>query len=331
MAKAKKHKWKASEVIDLLRERYNKEGNGNSARYVFVEQVAPATGFRRRATWVDAMVFSMWPSEGLNREAFEIKVSRQDFLSEINNPYKNGWFKANSHKFWYVTAPDVVAAVDEVPEGCGWMLAQKDRLIIKKQATHRQVEDKIDAEFFAAVARAMDKERRAAINRAHHDALEMDELKLALESVQHVDAWLRKRGVVPDDCYQRPCWKILDELEDLLNRALAGDGDAKLADVLEGRVCHLRDKIGEMLIMLTPYAAELLTDIEDIGRFSRSHMKAQESFSILEDLLGKPQKYMSDMAKKARKERLRVMRELLGVAREAESRKLGSQEHGDDP
>lgn len=207
MAKAKKHKWTAAEVIDLLRERYDKAGNGNSSRYVFVEQVAPATGFATRATWIDAMVFSMWPSEGLSREAFEVKVTRSDFLNEINNPIKNAWFMANSHKFWYVTGPGVVNAADEVPEGCGWMLAQTGRLVIKKQATHRQIESKIDAEFFAAVARAMDKEKADAKRRMRAAVLEEEDLKHALETAKDLQAWFQAKGVIPSDRrYQAFAW-----------------------------------------------------------------------------------------------------------------------------
>ncbi|MFW6056854.1 MAG: hypothetical protein ACOC9B_06060, partial [Chloroflexota bacterium] len=322
MAKTKKHKWTAAEVIDLLRKRYDKAGNGNSKRYVFIEQVAPATGFSHKSTWIDAMVFSMWPSEGLNREAFEVKVSRQDFLGEINDPYKNAWFKGNSHKFWYVTAPGVVKTEDEVPEGCGWMLAQTGRLVIKKQATHQRIKSEIDAEFFASVARAMDREKDEARRRMRSAVLDEPELKHALDTSNALQRWFQKQGVIPSDKkYQTRCWETPEELEDILGRALAGEGDANLADVIEERVRLLRDKIGEMLVMLTPYAAELLSDIEHIGHFTRSYMNADASFNILEDLMKKPDKYssryISDYERAERKARLRVMKTLLGAAKNA--------------
>ena len=131
MAKAKtKHKWTAEEVLKLLRQRYSSDRD----RYILCEQVSPATGYRSKSTWIDAMVISCWPSDGIHRQSFEVKVARADFLSEINTPSKNAWFKDNSTQFWYVTAPGVVTSADEIPEGCGWLLAQKGSLVMKKQA-----------------------------------------------------------------------------------------------------------------------------------------------------------------------------------------------------
>ena len=124
----------ADQVLKLLRKRYDKPGNGGGKRFILLEQVAPATGFSRQATWIDALVIAQWPSDGLLREAFEIKVDRQDFLNEIRSTTKNAWMRSNCHRFWFVTAPKVVNAIDEIPQGDGWLLAQKSRLIVKKEA-----------------------------------------------------------------------------------------------------------------------------------------------------------------------------------------------------
>lgn len=317
MAKVKKRKWTAAEVIDLLRARYDKEGNGNSKRYVFVEQVAPATGFSHKSTWIDAMVFSMWPSEGLHRQAFEVKVSRQDFLGEINNPTKNAWFKANSHMFWYVTAPGVVVAADEIPEQCGWLEAQKGRLVIKKQAVVRRIDDKIDAKFFASVARSMDKAQQAAQHRMRSIVLEESDIKHALESVRKLQYWLKQTGVVTGARrYQSYAWETPEELEELLGRALAGEGDAKLADALDGRLRAFRDDVTGLILQLLPYAADLLGKANNIGGALSSYMGGG-TFDMLADLRKKPGKY--DHMKQARKQKLALMAELLGVAQQAEA------------
>lgn len=329
MAKEKKHKWTAEEVIDLLRQRYDKPGNGRNNRYVFIEQVAPATGFSHRSTWIDAMVINMWPSEGLHREAFEVKVSRSDFLNEINDPHKNTWFKANNHKFWYVTAPGVIKTEDEVPEGCGWLLAQKGRLVVKKQATHRDIDDRIDNEFFCAIARAMEKEQDAAQRRMRQDVLAEPDIAHALASAKTLQAWLLKQGVVPSNRrYQSYAWESEGELHDLLQRALAGDGEAKLADVLDARLRHFRDKILTLLLELTPYAADLLTDVSDIGRYISGYMETEASFDILTDLMQKPGRFASDREKRERKARLKYVRRLLDLGRQADM--MEDQETGED-
>jgi len=319
MAKAKKHKWTAEEVIDLLRERYDKTGNGNSKRYVFVEQVAPATGFAHKSTWIDAMVFSMWPSDGIHREAFEVKVSRSDFLSEINNPHKNAWFMDNSHMFWYVTAPGVVNAADEVPEGCGWMLAQKGRLVVKKQATKRGVDNTISGDFFAAVARAMDKERAMAVYRAQVEARKQPAVVHALETARTLQGWLTSIGVVTGQRrYQAFAWETSDELKELLARALAGEGDAELADAIEGRLQMFRDDVTSLILTLLPYAADLLSKADGIGGVLAQTM-GSGTFDMLADLRKRSDRRTPAYLKKAHKQKLELITELLTVAKAAEA------------
>lgn len=319
MAKANKHKWTADEIIELLRDRY---GKGGAERYVFAEQVAPSTGFSRRATWIDAMVFSLWPSDGLYRQAFEVKVARSDFLKEINTSEKNRWFKDHSHMFWYATAPGVVVSPDEVPEGCGWLLAQKGRLVVKKQASKRDVPNEISSEFFAAVARALANERSKVEVKAVREARQMPDIAHALVSTRALQAWFTSKGVIPHDKrYQNCAWETEEELIELLQRAVAGEGDAQLADMLDKRLRYFRDKVCEMMLEMTPYMADLLSDVNDIGRFISGRMGGQD-FDLLADLTKKPGKYArytSDREKKQRKAKLAYLRQLLDLASQADA------------
>jgi hypothetical protein len=110
----------STELIALLRKKYNTDdiANGNHPTLLF-EQVANATGFDA-GRWIDAAVFEMWPSHGFTRRAFEVKISRSDFLRELNNPAKYQWCFKYFHEFWYVAPKDVIQ-VEELPSGAGWL------------------------------------------------------------------------------------------------------------------------------------------------------------------------------------------------------------------
>jgi len=78
---------KAEELVALIRKKYKTDTNGYNP-CVVLEQVPDGTGMYQ-SRWIDVAVFQMWTSKGLTRTAFEIKVSRSDFLSEIQNPQKH--------------------------------------------------------------------------------------------------------------------------------------------------------------------------------------------------------------------------------------------------
>ena len=125
-----KDKMTASDVVNSLRLRYS-----DKQRYGFLEQVCDGTGMYANS-WVDAVVVYLWPSDGIRRIAFEVKVSRADFMGEIQKPLKNKWFKEAFPEFYYVTPPGkvVVHSEDEIPHGCGWMIATTNGTRIKKAA-----------------------------------------------------------------------------------------------------------------------------------------------------------------------------------------------------
>jgi len=84
----------------------------------------------------------LWPSGKLSRYAFEIKVSRSDFLKELDQPDKRKWAMDISNEFWFVCAPDV-AKNSEIPEGCGLMVCSKNAKNLRRvlRATYREAED----------------------------------------------------------------------------------------------------------------------------------------------------------------------------------------------
>jgi len=178
---------KAEDLVRLIRKRY--EGNA----YVVLEQVPDATGFYQ-TRWIDVAVFSLWPSKGLTRSAFEIKVARSDFIHELQNAQKHQWAKKCFHEFWVVAPKDIVQ-IGELPDGIGLMQPWGDKLVIKKHC-RRNDNPILDDNLLAAFMRAAHKEILAAANRDKQEVLRNDEgHNTALAFQEAVETFLKSRGI----------------------------------------------------------------------------------------------------------------------------------------
>lgn len=56
---------------------------------------------------IDAFALNLWPSKHYQRVAFEIKVSRSDFLGELHHPEKRTQALFLSNVFWFALAPGI--------------------------------------------------------------------------------------------------------------------------------------------------------------------------------------------------------------------------------
>jgi hypothetical protein len=68
----------------------------------------------------------------------EIKVSRADLLTDLRNAGKRAGYQALSQQFYYVLAADIAEA-DEVPEDCGVIVAEEQRLRVLRPSPVRDV------------------------------------------------------------------------------------------------------------------------------------------------------------------------------------------------
>jgi len=75
--------------------------------------------------WIDAFHIGDVPSTGFVRTAYEVKVTRADFLREINDPLKRRAAMRISNRFFFVTPPGV-AKPEEIPLGCGLLEVHED-------------------------------------------------------------------------------------------------------------------------------------------------------------------------------------------------------------
>lgn len=72
--------------------------------------------------------------------AYEVKISRKDFLSELADPYKRERAMALSHRF-YFAVPYGLIEPHEVPPECGLLwLSKNGGMVIRKVAKYREPE-----------------------------------------------------------------------------------------------------------------------------------------------------------------------------------------------
>ena len=145
---------KAEDLVALIRKRYPTESHGYNP-CVVLEQVPDGTGLYQ-SHWIDVAVFQTWASKGLTRSAFEIKVSRSDFLTELQHPEKHAWCKECFHHFWFVAPKDVIQ-LEELPDGVGWMYPRGQKLYTAR-ASRFNDKPKLDDRLLAGFMRAAHKE-----------------------------------------------------------------------------------------------------------------------------------------------------------------------------
>jgi len=160
MAERNKKKMEANDIVKLIRKRYATEKNGYNPAVV-LEQVPNGTGmFQDR--WIDVAVFEMWASKGLTRTAFEVKVSRSDFLSELQHPEKHQWCKECFHFFYFVAPKDTIQ-LEELPSGVGFLYPRGKGLSTARIATKNdapKLDDRLLAGFMRAAHKGIEQAKR---------------------------------------------------------------------------------------------------------------------------------------------------------------------------
>jgi len=246
-------KYKASDLIEKLRFKYGEA-------YVVLEQVADCTGAAYQS-WVDAVVISLWPSNGLVRRAFEIKVDRNDYLREIQNPSKNAWARECFHEFWYVAPKNIIKTIDEVPEGCGWMTPHGKTLRIVK-AAERKEDPVIDDALLASLARSLQKDKDNYIAEAAKNVLKNSKVhQHALVAASAVDKFLDERG--GHYFYGDNEKKLLDEL----NKATIDKKSQIERDRILSFLTRFQNKINDLFEIFAILARLSLLERDEAGEF----------------------------------------------------------------
>ena len=146
MAKKAKPVITAGMIRELLRSRYS--GDEWYLRF----EVPNAAG-NGGTGYADAVAMNMWPSRGLTIHGFEIKVSRSDWLAELQKPEKSEKFFHHVDRWWLV-APKHIIQEGELPEQWGFIAATPKTLRMVKNAPVIKHDSKLmDRHFVSAVFR----------------------------------------------------------------------------------------------------------------------------------------------------------------------------------
>ena len=150
-------------ITQLLRSKYS------GMNWAFVSQVPNGTGMNKSRT-CDGMAMGLWPSKGLHLHGFEIKVSRGDWLAEIQDPEKAVAFSRYCH-FWWIVAPAGIIKPAEVAAEWGIQEVTKKggSLRVTKAASLRSP-DPIGVDFLAGLFRACSRESSEAEIKQGFDA-----------------------------------------------------------------------------------------------------------------------------------------------------------------
>lgn len=144
-----------SEITEALKDKYdNEQGDG----WIFISQVRNHTGYYGgREQYIDGYAINLWPGRRIQAIAFEIKVSRADFLKEMKDPQKRQCAMDHSNEFYFVV-PVGMLKVEEIPEDCGLITVKRmDTLIglhTEKKAPIRP-RFEMDWSFFTGIARKL--------------------------------------------------------------------------------------------------------------------------------------------------------------------------------
>jgi len=264
---AKSKEYTAEDLIKRLRNKYDPAVAGKKShdRHVLLEQVGSGTGWRNEG-WVDAVVIDMWPSDGLTRRAFEIKISRQDFLSEQQNHKKNQWARDYCHEFWYV-APKGVIKEGELRDGDGWMCPHGDTLRIVKAAVRRKPE--MDDSFVASIARSLVKERNKKVKEVASNLHKSDP--------KHLEAMAYQNAARKFISEHHSLWHVdkddkEDAIYDLLVKANASEKIKKEAVQMERHMRSFQETMLELWDTMTIMAFIGITEVDERGEFLMKYL-----------------------------------------------------------
>ncbi len=140
--------WDESSVLNAL------EAYHPSSQWVFLRHVPNGTASYKTRT-ADALAMGCWRSSGIELHGYEVKVSRSDWLREIQDVQKARALAKHCH-YWWVVAPQGVVKEEEMPANWGLKVigirGDKPSIRIRKAVTRNDAAT-IDYTFFAAMLR----------------------------------------------------------------------------------------------------------------------------------------------------------------------------------
>lgn len=259
--------WKAEDLVKLIRKRYPAD-RGNS--HVVLEQVPDGTGMYQ-GHWIDVAVFSLWASKGLTRSAFEIKVSRSDFLRELQNQIKHKWALECFHELWFVAPPDVIQ-VEELPLKIGWMCPRGDKLAIKRHAVENpspKLDDILLAGFMRAASQEIGKVSRITTKEVLESSEEYHRAKVYQDAIT---LFINQRG---NTDYLEP--KTPEDITKWLDDATMDKQLKQDREYLLQLVNHFQREVLSLLNLFLILANKSLLARDQLGKYIISAYGGQDN------------------------------------------------------
>jgi hypothetical protein len=246
----------SGDLVQRLRARFSEAG-----RYSVVEQLGNGTG-HGCDSWIDVAVVSLWPSDGLGIDAYEVKVSRSDFTRELLNPGKNSWCRDELSSFSFVVASASIVKDGELPDGVGLFVANGDGLKVIK-VPRRTERRSYSPCLMAALARASKKSDKLEDRLQREVAYRADPVyQAALAWRAAGKAFLTKRGQ-----FQYHTETSVASLAAAFDAAgqSAKELEAKtlVQQRLEGFQSRMMDLFGDFAVL----AQTTLTETDEVGAF----------------------------------------------------------------
>ena len=150
----------SADVMAALLRRHRQRKNWHAPKYAIFPELRTGIGFARESQrYVDLWVLNTWSSERAV-DAYEIKVSRSDFLHEVSRPEKRAMALRYSNRYWFA-APRGLIAVEELPDEAGLLEVLPSGVArVAKQAPRRECEP--SWELLSVVARRVHQIQEAA-------------------------------------------------------------------------------------------------------------------------------------------------------------------------
>lgn len=207
-------------VLQALINHYRKPGQDRSGEILITEAQAP--GSNRRA---DLVRVGMWASRGTGIDVHEIKISRADWLRELDNPAKAEAWWPYCNRFWVAALPGV-ADPAELPDGWGLMEFPSSGRRFKVRVQAAPKEAKLTVPLMVELLRRADNARLA----------EMDGMRqqhgIDLHKAEQAARNKRAGSELPYETRRR--LELLGRLENVLGMPLTAyslDPDRQVADM----------------------------------------------------------------------------------------------------
>lgn len=121
-----------AKILGMLEEKHS------GSECMFFKLLRTATGFDDART-MDAFVFYIYKTHDRKKIAYEVKISKSDFMREINHPDKRRDAMLFSNQYYFV-APKGMIAPRELPEGTGLMEVSKSAIRTRSAAPWRKTQ-----------------------------------------------------------------------------------------------------------------------------------------------------------------------------------------------